>query len=264
MRVALPNIIGMTYPTQPHELGTILTVWAHPDDETYLAAGVMAAARQAGQRVVCISLTAGEHGTDDPGLWPPGRLAEVRRWEAAASMAALGVAEHQVLAFPDGGLNRRDEMAVRRIGSLIDMVEPDTILTFGPDGATFHPDHIAVHHLVTTAWQRRGCAARLMYTATPTGFLDRYRGRLEKWGMYMTDERPAGVAESDLDLHLRLSGPALDRKLAALRAMATQTAGVIDAVGIDVYRDFVSEEAFVDAPRPATFAELATMVFSMA
>lgn len=256
------NVAGMTYLTQPRELGTILAVWAHPDDETYLAAGVMAAARQAGRSVVCISLTAGELGTDDPALWPPSRLAEVRRWEAAASMGALGIVEHQVLGFPDGGLSQHDEMALRRIGSLIDMVDPDTILTFGPDGSTFHPDHIAVHHLVTTAWQRRACAARLMYTATPAAFLDRYRDRLESWGMYMTDERPAGLSESDLDLHVRLDGPALDRKVAALRAMATQTAGMIDSIGLDVYRDFVSEEAFVDAPRPATFAELATMVFS--
>ena len=45
----------------------------------------------------------------------------------------------------------------------------------------------------------------------------------------------------------------------ALRAMATQTSGIVDAIGLDVYRDFVCEEAFVDAPRVASFAELATM-----
>ncbi|OOL28439.1 GlcNAc-PI de-N-acetylase, partial [Rhodococcus rhodochrous] len=38
--------------------GTILSIWAHPDDETYLAAGVMAAARDDGRRVVCASATA--------------------------------------------------------------------------------------------------------------------------------------------------------------------------------------------------------------
>lgn len=252
----------MTYrtePSRPHELGTILSIWAHPDDETYLAGGVMAAARRAGQRVVCVSITAGERGTDDPDRWPPGRLAETRRWEAAAAMAVLGVAEHEVLAFPDGGVQPADELALRRVGTLIDMVDPDTILTFGPDGSTFHPDHIAVHHLVTTAWQRRGCAARLLYTATPTAFLERFAGRLDDWGVYMTDDRPAGVAEDDLDVYLRLSGPALDRKIAALRAMATQTSGIVDAIGLDVYRDFVCEEAFVEAPRVASFAELATM-----
>ena len=40
------------------------------------------------------------------------------------------------------------------VGQLLDDVQPDTILTFGSDGITFHPDHIAVHRWVTTAWER--------------------------------------------------------------------------------------------------------------
>ncbi len=60
--------------TSPDARGTILSVWAHPDDETYLAGGLMAAARDRGQRVVCASASAGEHGTDDPATWPPDRL----------------------------------------------------------------------------------------------------------------------------------------------------------------------------------------------
>lgn len=59
----------------PAELGTILAIWAHPDDETYLASGIMAAAVAAGNRVVCVSATAGEHDTDDPEAWPPDRPA---------------------------------------------------------------------------------------------------------------------------------------------------------------------------------------------
>ena len=65
-------------------LGTILSVWAHPDDETYLSAGIMASARDQGLRVVCTSATAGEHGTSDPQAWPPSRLGQVRSWEATA------------------------------------------------------------------------------------------------------------------------------------------------------------------------------------
>ncbi|HXV94036.1 MAG TPA: PIG-L family deacetylase, partial [Pseudonocardia sp.] len=48
------------------DLGTILGVWAHPDDETFLTAGLMALAREAGNRVVCATATRGERGTDDP------------------------------------------------------------------------------------------------------------------------------------------------------------------------------------------------------
>ena len=52
-------------------LGTIMGIWAHPDDEAYLSSGLMAAARRRGDRVVVVTATAGEHGTDDPATWPP-------------------------------------------------------------------------------------------------------------------------------------------------------------------------------------------------
>ena len=58
-------------------LGTVLGIWAHPDDEAFLSAGLMAAARDEGNRVVCVTATLGERGTDDPASWPPGRLGAV-------------------------------------------------------------------------------------------------------------------------------------------------------------------------------------------
>ena len=61
--------------TDAARLGTVLGIWAHPDDEAFLSAGLMAAARDAGQRVVCVTATLGEHGTSDPGSWPPNRMA---------------------------------------------------------------------------------------------------------------------------------------------------------------------------------------------
>jgi GlcNAc-PI de-N-acetylase len=60
-------------------LGTILGVWAHPDDEAYLSGGLMAMARDLGSRVVCVTATRGELGTTDPVAWPPTRLATARR-----------------------------------------------------------------------------------------------------------------------------------------------------------------------------------------
>jgi LmbE family N-acetylglucosaminyl deacetylase len=78
-------------------LGTVLGIWAHPDDEAFLSGGLMAAARDAGNRVVCVTATLGEHGTDDPRCWPPARLAAVRERELHASLAALGVTEHHLL-----------------------------------------------------------------------------------------------------------------------------------------------------------------------
>jgi LmbE family N-acetylglucosaminyl deacetylase len=230
-------------------LGTILTLWAHPDDETYLAGGLMAEASRQGARVVCATATAGELGTDDPAVWPPERLGPVRRLEAAAAMAVLGVGEHRVLGLPDGGLasqGRRGQAAVDR---LLDEIDPDTVVTFGPDGSTFHPDHIAVHRWAVDAWERSGRSFRLLFAASTVEHEARSRARYERWGIYMTDERPVGVDPADLALHLRLDGAALDRKVAALRAMATQTAAVV-AADPSGFAEVVAEEAFVDAARP--------------
>jgi LmbE family N-acetylglucosaminyl deacetylase len=236
-----------TRATPPAELGTILSIWAHPDDETYLAGGIMAAARANRQRVVCVSATAGEHGTDDPAGWPPARLGQVRRWEAAAAMAVLGVREHRFLSYEDGTLDADDPVGIARMGCLIDEVLPDTILTFGADGMTYHPDHIAIHHWVTAAWQRRGRPGRLFYATSSVEFIDRFRDMFEEWNMYMSDQRPSGVPADQLDIHLRLAGCELDRKLTALRAMATQTSGLIAMVDPGTYAAQVAEEWFVAA-----------------
>lgn len=231
------------------QLGTILSIWAHPDDETYLAAGLMASATDNGQRVVCVSATAGEHGTADPETWPPQRLGRVRRWEAAAAMAVLGVIDHRLLGLPDGRLGACEALGVAMVRRLLDDVRPDTILTFGPDGMTFHPDHIAVHRWVTDAWQHDGRRSRLLYATPTVEHLDRFGDLYEDWNMYMTDERPTGVPQDDVNVHIRLDGARLDRKLAALRAMATQTSGVMAMLDPAIYAAQVAEEAFLDAFR---------------
>jgi LmbE family N-acetylglucosaminyl deacetylase len=229
-------------------LGTILSVWAHPDDETYLAGGVMAAAVEAGQRVICVSATAGERGTSDPDTWPPERLGPVRRWEAAAALAVLGVTEHRFLGLPDGELDLHDAAGIDAICRLFDEVRPDTVLTFGPDGITFHPDHIAVHRWVTTAWRDRARPCRLLFATPILEQLGRLRDPGAQSQLSMTGQQPVGMPQEGLSLHLQLSGARLDRKVTALGAMATQTAETMAAFGMDTYATYVAQEGFVDAP----------------
>src|SRR4051794_41567878 len=85
------------------ELGTILGIWAHPDDEAYLSAGLMALARDNDQRVVCVTATRGESGTPDPVAWPPDRLAAERTREMARCLDVLGVRAHHSLGPRAGG-----------------------------------------------------------------------------------------------------------------------------------------------------------------
>ena len=98
-----------------------------------------------------------------PRRGPPHASAALRRWEAAAAMAVLGVTEHRILGYPDGELPAIDhEAGVARMAALITEVAPDIIVTFGPDGTTFHPDHVTVHRWVTAAWERLQRPARLL------------------------------------------------------------------------------------------------------
>src|ERR671926_1429944 len=81
-------------------LGTILVVWAHPDDDIFLSAGLMAAAVRAGQRVVDVTATRGEGGSMDEERWPPETMGEVRTGELLRSLEILGVTEHRFLEGP--------------------------------------------------------------------------------------------------------------------------------------------------------------------
>ncbi|GAA1499802.1 PIG-L family deacetylase [Dactylosporangium maewongense] len=233
---------------QAEKLGTIVSIWAHPDDETYGAGGIMAAAVANGQRVVCVSATAGELGTDDPVAWPPERLGRTRRWEAAAAMAVLGVTDHRFLGYPDGGLAAMDPAEpVERIAALLADVAPDTVLTFGPDGGTFHPDHQTISAWVGAAWERAGRSGRLLHAAMTQEHLAAWSERYEQWQVFMTDERPVGVVEEELALRVHLTGADLDRKIAALLAMHTQVAPAVALLGMEEYRALNDEEAFVEA-----------------
>jgi LmbE family N-acetylglucosaminyl deacetylase len=161
---------------------TLLGVWAHPDDEAYLSAGLMAHARGRGDRVVVVTATAGELGTDDADRWPPHRLAAERRRELRAALAAVDVTEHHVLGYRDGACQDDDGSA--RIAEIVDRVQPDTIVTFGPDGMTGHPDHRAVSDWTTAAWHTTGCRARLWYATLTPSFHDRWSVLNERVGMW--------------------------------------------------------------------------------
>jgi LmbE family N-acetylglucosaminyl deacetylase len=96
-------------------LGTILSIWAHPDDEAYLCGGIMAMAAEAGSHVVCVTATRGELGVTDPTRWPPEQLAAIREAELAESLRILGVTEHRWSDYLDGGCAVVGEARYRRI-----------------------------------------------------------------------------------------------------------------------------------------------------
>lgn len=223
-----------------HELGTVLMVWAHPDDETYLAGGLSAALTDAGHRVVCVTATRGEAGGT------ANDLAQVRTTELEAALARLGVTEHHWLDYADGGCADVDEAeAAGRIARVVDEVAPDTVVTFGPDGFTGHPDHQAV-----SRWVDRGLASRHAGLSGDGVRLLHAVGREHRPDPSLDDDfgvfelgRPRTLPDAEIDLLLPLSDPLLDRKVAALLLQESQTAGLVAAVGLPRFRAWVAVEA---------------------
>jgi LmbE family N-acetylglucosaminyl deacetylase len=225
--------------------GTLLGVWAHPDDEAFLSAGLMALAREAGERVVVVTATAGDQGAAHPADRGP-VLVRRRRRELRAALAAVGVREHTVLGLPDGGcaaVPPGDGAAI--VGRWITAVRPDTIVTFGPEGMTGHDDHRAVHRWVTDAWRQAGEPGTLLYATLTPAFHARWGQLNEQVGLW--EGEPPCTAETDVALTVDCT-PVIDRKVAALDAHASQTAALAEAVGHGTMRDWWATEWFVAAP----------------
>lgn len=228
------------------ELGTILGVWAHPDDEAYLSAGLMAAARVGGQRVFVLTATRGERGTPDPVAWPPERLANRRELELDRSLNTLGVTEHAILGHRDGGCADVPlEVGAAQVAGTIDAVGPDTILTFGPDGYTGHSDHRTMSAWVDAAVDWTASRARVVHATATRSFLDEFADLHRDFDVFFAGQ-PSVTDPSDLTVDLHLRGRLLDRKVAALRAQRSQTEVLVERMGIGPFRRWVASERFVD------------------
>ena len=241
-------------------LGTVLGIWAHPDDEAYLSAGVMTLARDNGQRVVCVTATRGELGTPDPATWPPDRLAAERSRELARCLAVLGVTEHHWLGHRDGTLAQADAPAgVAQLCELMDEVRPDTVVTFGPDGLTGHDDHRTICRWTTAAFRQAAPAgARLLYATLAERRAPRWSALTESLGIYPPG-LPVLTPADQLAVDVVLEPDIAERKFRALAAQTTQTSGLIAALGAQQYTAWVGDESFVEAPgSPITVEHRAT------
>lgn len=156
----------------PH-VATLMTVHAHPDDETIGTGGTMAKAVAAGRRVVLVTCTRGEMGeivvTDMDTPDNHRRLGEIRAGELERAMGVLGVTEWENLGYHDsdmmGRAGNRDprsfwqadlDEAARRLVWLIRRHQPDVITTYNDFGGYGHPDHIRTHDVTIRAYPRAG------------------------------------------------------------------------------------------------------------
>jgi LmbE family N-acetylglucosaminyl deacetylase len=239
-------------PNTSGDIGSILGVWAHPDDEAYLSAGLMARAADAGRRVVCVTATRGEAGFPPGDTRPPNDRIALREREIAESLAILGVAEHHWLGYREGGCAGVDDReAAAAVAALIDRVRPDVILTFGPDGGTGHPDHVSARRWATLAREQAGPSrTRLLYATKAAGWSHRFRTADPSRFMMIEDFAPETVPEDELAVWYSCDDDAVARKVAALRAQASQVEPVVGFLGSEGFTEFVREEFFRD-PRPS-------------
>lgn len=137
--------------TNPRRLMAIL---AHPDDETLGLGSTLAKYAAEGVQTHLLTATRGERGWHDvppenPGLQGMGRI---REQELCAAAEVLGVHEVCLLDYIDGDLDQAPaNEIIPRIVAHVRRVRPHVVITFAPDGAYGHPDHIAISQFTTAA-----------------------------------------------------------------------------------------------------------------
>jgi LmbE family N-acetylglucosaminyl deacetylase len=138
--------------------GRLMAVLAHPDDESLGVGGTLAKYASEGVEVFLLTATRGDAGryrghrpSDDqhPG---PIALGKIREAELRAAASVLGICEVSILDYGDQHLDRANPReAIAGIAGHLRRVRPDVVVTFGPDGAYGHPDHVAISQFTTAA-----------------------------------------------------------------------------------------------------------------
>lgn len=231
-------------------LGTILSIWAHPDDECFCASGLMAAAVKNGQRVVVVTATRGDSGkTADESRWPQKDLGMIRENELDEALRILGITEHHWLDYPDGSLDAQDAgEAAAKLTSIMRSVEPQTILSFGPDGLTGHPDHKTIYVWTKEAMKHSGSEA-VFYSSIELTELHESpvcQKCHEKFNIYVGPGQPRTIRKEEADLLFELPADLQSVKQRSISAHQSQMSGMLADPDGKAYVEAVCRcEAFV-------------------
>jgi len=149
---------------------TLVAVFAHPDDETFVGPVLARYARE-GAKVYLAIATKGEKGTNDRARIPSGdRLAKIRREEATCACKQLGIEPPIFFELSDGELGAMTNPLGRNVQSVADKLQdliaklhPQVIVTWGPEGGYGHPDHRLVSDAVTQVVQSAKSDVKLLY-----------------------------------------------------------------------------------------------------
>jgi LmbE family N-acetylglucosaminyl deacetylase len=189
--------------------GRLLLVLAHPDDETFFAAGTVARHVAEGGEALLACATRGERGSQPATpVCLQSELGRVRSAELEAACRVMGADGPVFLGYPDGGLASADPAeASAKIADLLAGYHPDAVVTFAADGVYGHPDHVAIHCLTRAAFDRvhqgrEGARAgpesapegtRLWYVSTSSAV---WRYRPHEWTAATREAPPPGKGGS--------------------------------------------------------------------
>jgi len=132
----------------------LMCVLAHPDDESLGTGGALVKSAADGVATYLLTATRGERGRFGDAVTRPAPavVGRTREAELRAAAAELGLREVCFLDYPDGGLDGVDHgEAIDKIAGHIRRVKPQVVITFGPEGAYGHTDHIAISQFTTAA-----------------------------------------------------------------------------------------------------------------
>jgi len=132
----------------------LLAVFPHPDDETLGLGSTLARYSAQGVETSLVCATRGERGWYESEGPDPGfeGVARIREAELRCAAENLGLHEVNLLDYIDGDVDQAEPGGIiAKIVTLIRRIKPQVVVTFPPDGAYGHPDHIALSQFTNGA-----------------------------------------------------------------------------------------------------------------
>ena len=165
----------------------IMAVFAHPDDELSIGP-LMAKYAREGATVQLVTVTDGRYGTGQTDLKPGDELTVLRNEEVNTAAAKMGIEKpiwmgyHDQLKLKDGFFGHVPyvQQLMVELDSLVRIIEPDVIITWGPDGGSNHMDHRLVGASMTQVflskmWQK---PKMLYYVGSPASHIEDEENRI--------------------------------------------------------------------------------------
>lgn len=169
--------VGLSCYAQSNTKKTLLLIVAHPDDETAIADVLVKYARL-GHKVVVMIATDGRDGTRVTSIPAGDSLAAIRRQESICAAEKMGIEPPLFLSVErldtkigTGKYFKAHKQLRDALIEKIPSVNPDIIITFGPDGDTHHSEHIVIGGAVTEVLLQKGWVEKypLYYIAYASG-----------------------------------------------------------------------------------------------